>query len=79
MKVYISGPISGTDDYIERFAAAEKYLQKRGYEVVNPARENASLPEGTRWQEYMGESLKMLCGCDAIFMLRNWIGSRYLL
>ena len=24
MKIYISGPITGTDDYMERFAAAQR-------------------------------------------------------
>lgn len=76
MKVYISGPISGTNDYMERFAVAEKILQDRGYEVVNPAKENAVLPAGTAWEVYMGESLKMLCTCDAIFMMKNWLWSR---
>jgi hypothetical protein len=76
MKVYISGPVTGTDDYVERFAVVEGRLREYGYEVVNPAVENGSLPEGTSWREYMGESLRLLCGCDAIFMMRNWLQSR---
>lgn len=76
MKVYISGPISGTNDYMERFHRAERWLRARGFEVVNPAKENAKLPDGTSWETYMGESLKMLCSCDAIYMLLGWQGSR---
>ena len=26
MKIYISGPVTGTSDYIERFAKTEKHL-----------------------------------------------------
>lgn len=37
MKLYISGPITGTDDYMERFAAAQKELEEEGWSVVNPA------------------------------------------
>ena len=76
MKVYISGPITGTDDYMERFAAVETSLAMRGYEVVNPADANSSLPEGTDWRVYMGESLRMLCSCDAIFLMHDWLSSK---
>lgn len=76
MKVYLSGPITGTDDYMERFYRAENRLIGRGYEVVNPAMENARLPEGTSWEEYMGESLKMLATCDAIYLMRGYMTSR---
>lgn len=75
-KIYISGPISGTNDYMERFGSAERFLRSKGYDVVNPAAENAKLPEGTSWETCMGESLKMLCSCDAIYMLRNSMQSR---
>ena len=76
MKVYISGPITGTDDYMERFKVAEIFLRGQGHEVVNPAVENSELPTGTSWERYMGESLRMLCECDAIYMMRNWMMSR---
>ena len=45
MKIYISGAITGTDDYMERFSKAEKELAEQGYSVVNPAKVNAQLPE----------------------------------
>ena len=38
MKIYISGAITGTDDYMKRFAKAEKELTEKGYSVVNPAK-----------------------------------------
>ena len=39
MKIYISGAISGTKDYMERFARAEKELTEKGWSVVNPAKD----------------------------------------
>ena len=72
MKYYISGPISGTKDYMERFAAAEKQLKEKGYSVVNPAAVNAMLPEDTTYEEYMRMALTMLGMCDGIVMLDGW-------
>ena len=69
MKIYISGAISNTDDYMERFAKAEKELNKQGYSVVNPAKVNAQLPEDTTYEEYMKMSFCMLDMCVAIYML----------
>lgn len=72
MKIYISGAITGTDDYMERFAKAEKELTEKGYSVVNPAKVNAQLPEDTTYEEYMKMSFCMLDMCEAIFMMRGW-------
>ena len=72
MKIYISGAITGTDDYMERFAKAEKELTEQGYSVVNPAKVNAQLPEDTDYEDYMRMSFCMLSMCEAIYMLRGW-------
>lgn len=75
MKVYISGPISGTTDYMGRFAEAQKYLESRGYSVVNPALVNSNLPEDTSYDDYMKMSFCMLDMCNAIYMLKNYTDS----
>ena len=72
MKIYISGSITGTDDYMERFAKAEKELTEQDYSVVNPAKVNAQLPEDTNYEEYMNMCFCMLDMCDAIYMLQDW-------
>lgn len=72
MKIYISGAITGTDDYMERFAKAEKELTENGYSVINPAKVNAQLPEDTSYEEYMKMSFCMLDMCDSIYMLKDW-------
>ena len=77
MKVYISGKITGTTDYLERFAQAETRLRVQGFEVVNPAKELDKLPkDSTTWRQYMGEAFKLLMECDAIYMLDGWQESK---
>lgn len=72
MKIYISGAITGTDDYMERFAKAEKELTEQGYSVVNPAKVNAQLPKDTDYEDYMKMSFCMLDMCEAIYMMHGW-------
>lgn len=71
-KIYISGPITGTTDYMERFEKAENYLKSKGYSVVNPAKVNAQMPEDTTYEEYMKMSFTMLDMCQYIYMLDGW-------
>ncbi len=75
MKIYLSGPISGTVDYMERFAEAERDLTNDGAIVVNPAKILSYLPEDTTWEQYMELSLVMLKMCDAICLLEGWESS----
>ena len=51
IKIYISGKITGTTDYIQRFERVEKALSN--YIVINPAKVNVQLPIETMWKEYM--------------------------
>lgn len=74
-KIYISGPITGTDDYSERFYNAHEKLVEAGYKVVNPAMVNASLPENTTHEEYMKMSITMMSLCDAIYLMRGYENS----
>lgn len=72
MKIYISGKITGTDDYMERFAKAQKKLEEQGFSVINPAAVNSMLPKNTTWKQYMDMSILMLDMCDSIYMLKGW-------
>ena len=36
--IYISGKITGTEDYEERFRKAEMELMSRGFNVLNPVK-----------------------------------------
>lgn len=74
-RIYISGKITGTTDYMNRFEDAEKALSKY-YTVINPAKVNAQLPKETTWEEYMRMSICMLEMCNVIYMLNGWEDSK---
>lgn len=76
MKVYISGPITGQNNYRERFAAAEELLKKSGYEPINPAEELAEMPKNTTHKEYMEKAIALLACCEGIYMLEGWENSK---
>ena len=76
MRIYISGPITGTDDFMERFAEVEEKLIKEGFSVMNPASVNSMMPADTTYEEYMKMSLTMLDMCDAIYMMNGWEKSK---
>ena len=72
MRVYISGAITGTKDYMERFSKAEEMIRNSGYVPVNPAKVNAQMPDGTKYGTYMEMSHVMLKSCDVVYMLNGW-------
>lgn len=76
MKVYISGPITGTTDYMNRFEWAAACWRDKGCEVIDPAKVNSFLPENTTHEEYMKMSITMLSMCDTIYILRGWRESK---
>jgi hypothetical protein len=71
-KIYISGPITGTTDYMDRFALTERKFSSVGYAVINPAKVNACMPKNTSWEQYMRMSFTMLEQADTIYMMRGW-------
>lgn len=71
MKIYISGAITGTSDYMERFAAAEKMLTESGYIVINPAKVMSELPV-MKYEQYMEISMLLLSMCSMVYMLNGW-------
>ena len=76
-RIYISGKITGTDDYIERFSKVEYELQHDdGYETVNPAKMLDHLPTSTTHAEYMHVSYSLLDICDGIYMMNGWKNSK---
>ena len=72
MRIYISGKITGTTDYMKRFAEVEERLTKQGHEVVNPAKINAMLPVGVSYDDYMKVCITLLDLCDTIYMMHGW-------
>lgn len=71
MKIYISGKITGEDDYEDKFLLAAAALVGKGHIVMNPA----ILPTGFAWDDYMTVALAMQSVCEATLFLPDWIKS----
>jgi hypothetical protein len=70
--LYISGPMSGYEDYnLPAFKDAEKVLRDAGYDVLNPA----DNPTQDCWEAYLRLDLAMVCRADGVAVLRDWQNS----
>ena len=69
---YISGPITGVEDYWERFADAENTLAGNSLIPINPA---GAFPEGLPYEWYMNIDLRIVDQCDAICFLDGYANS----
>ncbi len=76
MKVYISGPTTGINDYLEKFNKAEEYLIEQGYTAINPAKVNSNLPADAPYDDIMKMCYVMLDMADSIYMLPGWEKSK---
>lgn len=80
MKIYISIPISGCDIERQRETASKiaEVIKRMGHEPVNPF-DTPQAPEhwnsDRKYAYYMGEDVKRLLMCDAIYMFRDWENS----
>ena len=81
MKVYISGPITGVENYKAAFSARAASLKAMGYKVENPVdiseRLQRAFPDRKlRYEDFMKHDLAALLDCDGISMLPGWEKSR---
>ena len=76
MKIYISGPITGTTDAYERFERAEKELTREGHTVINPQMIGSELPEDTEHWQFMTLSMVLMGFCDGVLFLSGWERSK---
>ena len=78
MKIYLSGPITGIENYKEKFAAAEKEAREKlsdwEPEIFNPA--NITLPDTATHEDYMKICMQKLADCDTIYLMNGWQESR---
>lgn len=74
VKVYLSGPITGVENYRENFRKAEFELKELGYEVINPC--NLEHEHNQSYAAFMKEDITALLTCDLIYMLPGWEKSK---
>lgn len=69
-RCYISGPISNTSDYHERFADAEIEVTALGMIPINPV----TLPHDhdKEYNSYLKADVIAMMECDVIYLLKNW-------
>lgn len=74
-KAYISGKMTGTEDYgREKFSKARQILIGKGYEVFSPS--DIGFVDGWDWSEYMRYDLAEMTKCDIVYMLDDWKDSK---
>lgn len=87
MIIYLSGPITGSQNYRQEFSEAKAFWVRRGFEVINPVELDAILPAsiirgatenpyGREYRKIMIADLALLGICDAIGLLRGWEKSK---
>ncbi len=72
MKVYLSGPMTGYENYnFPAFHERAAEWRAEGWDVFSPAEEPPGYSEATR-PEYFRRDIRALLECDAIAVLPNW-------
>nr|DAX13274.1 MAG TPA: deoxyribosyltransferase [Bacteriophage sp.] len=75
-RAYISGAVTGNENYMQQFETAEKRLQAAGYKVINPAKILKPLEGVCTYDELMKLCIELLDIADCIVMLDGWKQSR---
>jgi hypothetical protein len=72
MKCYISGKITGEprEHVVAKFEKAERQVRAFGHDPVNPLKKD--LPDSAPWVEHIAEDIKLLLGCQTIYLLDDW-------
>ncbi len=72
MKIFISGPMTGYEDFNrKKFNAEAARLTRHGHIALNPA----GLPDGLSERDYIDICMTMLSCADGILMLSGWESS----
>lgn len=74
--VYLSGKITGKDNYKKDFSVAEEYLKQKGYIVINPAQLDGICEEELTHEQYMKICYGLIDISEIIFMISGWTDSK---
>lgn len=79
-RFYLSGPMSGLEDYNRpAFHATAQALREQGHEVINPAELLGEDDENMTWPAFLARDLRIILtdeGLDALVMLTGWRQSK---
>jgi ribosomal protein L13E len=74
-KIYISGRVTGDDDYVKKFRAAARRLEEAGSRAENPVN-FVTEREKAVWQKAMRVALRIMTFCDGVALLPDWQESK---
>ena len=72
MRIYISGKITGTTDYKEKFEKAAEQIAAKGHIPINPVDIEKVVKDELTWSECMQIDLPLLRISHAVLMLPDW-------
>lgn len=78
MRVYLSGPITGVENYRENFRNAAERLRADGImDIINPAELCEVLPlESATWEEYLSIDMHLIDLAQCLVLLPGWRESK---
>lgn len=76
MIVYISGKITGSNNYERQFANAEEFLTKKGFKVINPVTVINAVKDILTYEQILSIDIQLVAMSDCIFMLNGWQSSK---
>jgi hypothetical protein len=71
--IYISGKITGDNNYREKFMEAENKQYDAGYFPLNPA---SNVRPNMEWHKAMRKALQLMLEGDGVALLPDWKKSR---
>tara|TARA_R110002020_G_scaffold132746_6_gene296349 strand:+ start:230 stop:574 length:345 start_codon:yes stop_codon:yes gene_type:complete len=75
MKIYLSGPMTGIEDYnYPAFRHRAMVLREAGYEVFNPAETDNGYQDHPR-SYYLKKDVIAITECDAVALMEGWENS----
>lgn len=69
---YISGPVSGVDNFEDNFIQAKKAIEASGHTSLSILDCSAFKHDRFKWSDCMKFCIEMLEKCDCILMMNGW-------